>query len=113
MKTKLDLSIAQRFGLARMFLSEVGRHIVYARMGTTLRALMGDMVRLYFVPFKSPHTPLPPIEVEHIYKKDQDGNVVEDKYIFELDLVMPMISGKGTDIKIEKEIKRVTLESML
>lgn len=111
-KIKKKFSLAQRYHMVRLFTDEFVNHYAYNAMGNTMKSLMQDAIRFWFVPrLKVTDDVYPPMEVGEVVKKDGDGNIIEEKYVFEVKLTVPVIDG--TEIVITKEIKKNALDTVI
>ena len=102
-KIKKEFTLAQRYHLARLFTSDLTENPIYAAMGSTMKALMQDAIKLHFVP-KLKVQKYPPMEIGEIIKKDSEGNITEEKYVFEMTLTVPCVIGM--ELKFTREIKK-------
>ncbi len=109
---KKSFTIAQRYHLARLFTNDFTEHYIYNAMGNTMKALMQDAIKLWFVPrLKVTYEKLPPLKVGNIVIKDKEDNVLEEKYFFELTVHVPCI--EGTELKLTREIRKNSLDTIL
>lgn len=112
MTTKIELNQAQRAYLAHVFVDELSNHKCYAMMGSTYKSIFGDLIRFYFMPFKS--MVLPPIDVEQTEEKDDKDNILNIflKFTLELDL-LPFITNSDMKLVITKTINKAQLDGVV
>ena len=98
---KVQFTLGQRMFIYNAFLGEFRQHKVYDAVGHTLRPLICDGVKLLFIPFKAKmETEWPPLEVEHVEKKDSEGNVIQDAYSIEIKInINPVLEGNYLKLK--------------
>ena len=111
MKTKIQLNNAQRNHLVRIFCDRLRYTKMWDRMGSTQKALAAESIRLYFLPFKDMAS-LPQIEVDHIKKEDKEGNIIEEKYKFTVDMEFPFIKP-AIEVSLESEVTKSSIENIV
>lgn len=109
-KISKEFTLAQRYHLARLFTNDLTEDSVYNAMGATMKALMQDAIKLHFVP-KLKVQKYPPMEVGEIIKKDAEGNITDEKYIFEMTLIIPCVVGM--ELKFTREIRKNSLDTIV
>jgi len=108
-KIKKEFSLAQRYRLVHLFTQDLAEDAVYNAMGSTMKSLMQDGIKLYFVP-KLKVQKYPPMEVGEIITKDKDDNIIDEKYVFEMILDVPCVIGM--ELKFTREIRKTSLDTI-
>jgi hypothetical protein len=110
---KKQFSRAQRSEIAKWFNDDLSNCLYYAAMGPTLKAMLAESVRLYFMPNNLPDDKLPPVSCDERIKKDKEGTIVEHKYIFDLELSIPGFTNNTMVLKFHREADKSIIDNVV
>ena len=104
MQIKVDFTQGQRMEIVNGFLYEFKQSRAYGAIGTYLKSIICEAIKLRFLPTSNNW---PPLETENI-RKEKDGKILSDDYIFEIELNLNPIVG-DYKLKLKKSFPKSSL----